>query len=93
VVSAVDPGPPPDAGERVVLVWWDRTPRPPAASTARLAAAWHRPVEVGPARPLTQSFPLHPGVTFRVDAAEIRAGAAAPPPPAVAGRAPEASGR
>ena len=86
VVSAVDPGPPPDAAESVVLVWWERRPRGPEATTGRLAAAWRQPVEVGPARPLNEPFPLHPGVTFRVDAAELRVGAAAAPsPPAVAG--------
>ena len=71
VVSAVDPGPPPDDAETAVLVWWDRRPAGPEPVIDQLAALWHQPVAIGPARPLTEPFPLHPRVSFRVDAARL----------------------
>ena len=79
VVSAVDPGPPPDEAETAVLVWWDRRSAGPEAATDQLAASWREPVAVGPARPLTEPFPLHPRVTFRVDAARLTVGSPVPP--------------
>lgn len=69
VVSARNPGPAPADGALALAVWWngDRS----EFVTGALAARWGKPVVLGPAERLSFPFPIQPGQSFDVDAAEV----------------------